>query len=75
MAFGDIDASLGGETIGSFFECCLDGGPAPLMLGFNCSVGPKADAGLRGKLYPRAPAVLVMPNAVGPSTSTTACST
>lgn len=67
MAFGDIDASLAGESIDAFFAPCFEGGAGPLMLGFNCSVGPKQmldylDAYLRRARVP----VLVMPNAGAP---------
>jgi len=64
MAFGDIEASLGGDSIDDFFACCLDGGQAPLMLGFNCSVGPKQMLDFLEDYIPRAPLpVLAMPNA------------
>lgn len=67
MAFGDIEASLGGESIDDFFACCLDGGRSPLALGFNCSIGPKQMLDYLEDYLPRAPLpVLAMPNAGAP---------
>ena len=67
MAFGDIETSLGGDSIDSFFECCLSGGAGPLMLSFNCSVGPKQMLDFVEDYLPRSPLpVLVMPNAGAP---------
>ena len=67
MAFGDIGTSLGGDSIDSFFESCLSEGTAPLMLSFNCSVGPKQMLDFVEDFIPRSPLpVLVMPNAGAP---------
>ena len=69
MAFGDIPSSLGGDTIEDFFSRALSrsGVGAPLMLGFNCSVGPKTMLDFLGSFVPKAPLpVLIRPNAGAP---------
>jgi len=70
MAFGDIASSLGGESIDEFFAPCLGAGAgaaAPLMLGFNCSVGPKQMLDNLQDFVPRSTLpVLAMPNAGAP---------
>jgi len=81
MAFGNIEASMGGETINDFFASVLgpadatsgdlagavdwkQAGAAPLMLGFNCSVGPRQMLDFLEDWLPRSPLpVLAMPNA------------
>jgi homocysteine S-methyltransferase len=69
MAFGDIASSLGGESIDDFFSVCLDQGETglPLMLGFNCSIGPRQMLEFIGDFVPCSPLpVLAMPNAGSP---------
>lgn len=67
LAFGDSVASIAGDSIDSFFAPCLAGGALPLMLGFNCSVGPKQMLDNLASYVPRAPLpVLAMPNAGAP---------
>ena len=69
MAFGDIASSLGGESIEEFFSVCLNQDPVgqPLMLGFNCSVGPRQMLEFLGDFVPCSPLpVLAMPNAGAP---------
>ncbi len=73
MAFGNIEASMGGETIKDFFASVLApsgatagdlAGAAPLMLGFNCSVGPRQMLDFLEDWLPHSPLpVLAMPNA------------
>ena len=80
MAFSDGPFSLGGETINEFFACCMPEEPAggsasriagsdsrPLMLGFNCSLGPKQMLEFVSPFIPTSPLpVLMMPNAGAP---------
>ena len=69
MAFGDIASSLGGESIEEFFSVCLNQGESgqPLMLGFNCSVGPRQMLEFLSDFVPCSPVpVLAMPNAGAP---------
>ncbi|MFH2113151.1 MAG: bifunctional homocysteine S-methyltransferase/methylenetetrahydrofolate reductase [Spirochaetota bacterium] len=69
MAFGDIASSLAGESIDDFFSVCFNQGEAgqPLMLGFNCSVGPRQMLEFVSDFVPCSPLpVLAMPNAGAP---------
>lgn len=69
MAFGDIPSSLGGDSIEDFFSSVMDreGDAAPLMLGFNCSVGPKTMLDFIGPFLSSCSLpVLARPNAGAP---------
>lgn len=69
MAFGDIPSSLGGDSIEDFFSSLvgLQGDAAPLMLGFNCSVGPKTMLDFIGPFISSCSfPVLARPNAGAP---------
>lgn len=64
MALGEHGATRYGETIDSFFAPLPADLPPPVMVGFNCGVGPSELLELVQTFIPKAPyPVLVQPNA------------
>ncbi len=64
LSFGDRNISRSGESIDDFFARVIPENHPPLMLGFNCAVGPRQMLENLEDFLPRAPhPVLVMPNA------------
>ncbi len=64
MAFGERNISRSGDSIEEFFRPLLESKQPPLMLGFNCAVGPRQMLEYLEDYIPAAPLpVLVMPNA------------
>ncbi|MBZ0273454.1 bifunctional homocysteine S-methyltransferase/methylenetetrahydrofolate reductase [bacterium] len=64
MVFGDRNLTRAGESLDDFYAPFPDDLPAPLMLGFNCGVGPSTMLEYLESYIPSAPyPVLLQPNA------------